>query len=414
MNLPPSHKTVARDPVFRLLVLNMGLVILGYALGVLTGMASVGPMRIVKYSVLAASILYLLYSNLLVLRLLARYLQLLFGLSASFVLFSLLSDAPLVSILGVLTYLVPFLYVAFSVGSLLLRHPIQQVLHAFISAINWVYFLPIVSYFVTGGSLSETNIYGAENANEEGAFVSNHYGWASTLFLLTGLDLLRNVPLSWWRKTMLIAAGPVAFYLVLVSGNRTSWLSLAVVALVFIFKYRKIRFYQKALLSLLPLGLIFYLAQDPDSAINARLEKTRVQQKKGEPRAKVSGRMIAHFNASPSLWLTGVGVLNKDKIRSIIGWPGYHNSYFEVLFGAGVMVFALFFYLIVVRPGWYYFRYFSTYYLFFFPLLIIPYFESNLTGGQFLFFPWFAMAILMGYSRTFAKVRLAVKKFSRP
>lgn len=391
----------------------MGLVIVGYALGVLTGMASVGPMRVVKYSVLLLSVLFLLKKSLLTLRLVASYMQAVIVLSVLFIFFALLSDST-TSVLRVLTYIFPFLYVAFSVGYLLLLYPVRQVLHAFINAINWIYFLPIVSFFITGGSVTDTNIYDISETGEDNAFVSNHYGWASTLFLLTALDLLRNVSLPWWRKLMLGVFSLIAIYLVLISGNRTSWLSLSIVGLVFIFKYRKIVLYQKVILSFLPLGLVLYLLQDPDSAINARLEKTRTQQKKGEPRAKTSMKMVSLFNQSPDLWVTGIGVFNKKKIESITGWGGYHNSYFEVLFGAGIPVFLFFFYLIVIRPGWYYVRYFATYYLFFLPLLIIPFFESNLTGGQFLFFPWFIMAILMGYSRSFAKLRLTIKNFVLP
>ena len=407
-------KTVSDDLVFRLLFLNMGLVIVGYALGALTGLASVRPMWVLKSCVLLLSVLYLLKKDLLILRLLTNYLQGAIILSGTLVFFALLSSEPTRTVPEMLIYFIPFLYVAFSVGYLLLLYPTRQVLHDLVNAINWVYFLPVASFFIAGGSVTDTNIYDVSDKNQDTAFVSNHYGWASTLFLLTALDLLRNTSLPRWRKLMLGVFGLVAVYLVLISGNRTSWLSLMVVALVFIFKYRKIASYQKVILSLLPLGLIFYLLQDPDSAINARLEKTRTQQTKGEPRAEASKKMFALFNTSPDLWLTGIGIFNAERVRSITGWPGYHNTYYEVLFGAGLPVFIFFFYLIVIRPGWYYLRYFATYYLFFLPLLIIPFFESNLTGGQFLFFPWFIMAILIGYSRSFAKIKLSIKSTVTP
>jgi hypothetical protein len=410
LNPTSAHSTVSSDTVFRLLFLNMALVIIGYALGVLTGMASVGPMRIIKYSVLLVSILYLLKSNRFVLALLASYLQALFTLSAAFILFAVFTDDPLTSILRVLTYIVPFLYVALSIGYLLLRYALLEVLNAVINAINWVYFLPIISFFLTGGSLTETNLYYISSENEESAFVSNHYGWSGTIFLLTGVDLIRNVSVPAWRRLMIILFGAVAAYLVLISGNRTSWLSLGLVALVFIFKYQRVPLYQKVLLSLLPLGMILYLLQDPNSAINARVEKTKTQQKKGESRLKRSQVLVDYFNRSPDLWLTGIGMFNKGKIKSITGWSGYHNSYFEVLFGAGIIVFSFFFYLLIGRGLWYYIRYFSSYYLFFIPLVIIPYFESNLTGGQFLFFPWFMAAVLMSYSPSFAKVKLDIMK----
>jgi len=390
----------------------MALVIVGYALAVLTGGASVGFMRLLKYAVLLLSILYLFRTKRIILTLLAGYLQSLFILSAAFTVFALLSTSPVASVARVLTYIVPFLYVAFSVGYLLLCYPTLSVLHAFIGAINWVYFIPIASFFLTGGKLTDTNIYFNSTENEESAFVSNHYGWSGTLFLLTGTDLLRNVPLPWWRKTLILVFGVIAAYLVLISGNRTSWLSLILVALVFIFQYKRLAFYQKVLVSLLPLGLIIYLVQDPQSAINTRVEKTRTQQAKGESRFNRAQLMAQYFNQSPDLWLTGIGMFNKDKIESITRWPGYHNSYLEVLFGSGLAVFSIFFYLIVLRPAYFYLRYYSTYYLFFLPLLVIPYFESNLTGGQFLFFPWFMAALFMGYTPYFAKIKLRLQSLN--
>ena len=408
MNQTTLSRPVSRDLVFRLLYLNMGLVIVGYALGVLTGMMSVGPMRVVKYFFLFISILYLLSVDLAIIRILKNYLQALAAFSLLFVVFALLSSDPVSSLGKVLTYVVPFLYLAFSVGYLLIKYPTLDVIHAFINAINWVYFIPVVSYFITGGKITDTNIYSISEQSEDTAFVSNHYGWAGTIFLLTALDLLRNVSLPWWRKIMLAIFGVIAVYLVFISGNRTSWLSLALVTLVFVFRYRKIPFYQKVLLSLVPLGIVFHLAQDPESAINSRLNKTQNQQKKGEPRAQLSRKMVSYFNKSPDLWLTGIGMFNKEKIKAIANWSGYHNSYFEVLFGSGVVVFAVFLFLIVLRPVWYYLRYYSTYYLFFIPLLVIPYFESNLTGGQFLFFPWFTAALFMGYSPYFAKIKLSL------
>ncbi|TDB63478.1 O-antigen ligase family protein [Arundinibacter roseus] len=401
---PPD--SVIRHPLFWLLSFNMALVIFGYALGVLTGMASVTPMRYLKYSFLLISIFYLLKENNTLLKLLSHYLQPLAALSLIFIAFALLSANPLNSILGVLTFIIPFLYVAFSMGALLLRYSIREVLHAFLDIINWIYFIPIISFFITGGSLTDTNIYFVSAENEESAFVSNHYGWSGTIFLLTSMDLLRNVSLPVWRRILLIVFSAIAAYLALISGNRTSWLSLALVSLVFLIMYKQVPLYQKLILSVLPITLVFYLLNDPKSALNARFEKTKSQQEKGEPRANLSTSMIDHFNETPDLWLTGIGMFNKERIKTISGWSGYHNSYLEVLFGSGIIVFSFFLYLIVFRPLFIYLRYFSSKYLFFIPLLIIPYFESNLTGGQFLFFPWFVMALLMSYAQTFAKIKL--------
>ena len=43
----------------------------------------------------------------------------------------------------------------------------------------------------------------------------------------------------------------------------------------------------------------------------------------------------------------------------------------------------------------------SKYDLVFIPLAIIPFFEGNLTAGQFLFFPWFMYIIALNAERRF-------------
>jgi hypothetical protein len=396
---------IGRDPIFRLLLINMALVILGYALGVLTGLASVAPMRILKYTVLLISVLIVLKLNVRILSLLTRYAQGIFVLSAALFLFALFTSSPLVSIGRALTFIIPFLYVALSVGYLLIRYTIRDTLNHCLNITNWIYFLPIVSYFITGGSLTDTNIYYISVENNDTAFVSNHYGWSGTIFIVTGIDLLRNANLPTWRRLLIVIFCGISMYLVLISGNRTSWLSLLLVFMVFIVQYRRIALYQKAILALLPLGLIFYLIQDPTSALNNRINKTRVQAAKGEARASVAKTMSSYFNSNPVLWATGIGLFNSPRIKQIIGWSGYHNSYFEVLFGTGVAMFLLFCYLLLVRPLWIYLRYFAEHYLFLFPFVVIPFFESNLTGGQFLFFPWFIFVLLMSYCRPIAELK---------
>jgi hypothetical protein len=403
---------IRRHPLLRLLFLNLALVIIGYALCVLTNFASVGPMRVVKYGVLGISILILLKQNIGLLRLVWEQMQRVRLLVIVFLGLALFTTDPADSLSRTLTYLVPFLYIVFSVGFLLVRYPIREVLHEFLHMLNWVYFLPIASYFVTRGSLADTNIYYISAEGEGTAFVSNHYGWASTLFLVSGLDLLRNQPLPIWRRVFIILFSGVALYLILISGNRTSWLSLLCVGLVFVFRYRRMALYQKVLVALLPLGLIGYLLQDPDSALNNRIQKTKVQNRKGETRAKTAVLMINFFNEYPSNWITGIGLFNHSKIRNILSGRGYHNSYFEILFGAGGVVFGYFFYLFVFRPLYVYLRYFAHYYLFFLPLIIISYFESNLTGGQFLFFPWFIAVVLFSYCQQFVRLKERMEKLA--
>ena len=77
------------------------------------------------------------------------------------------------------------------------------------------------------------------------------------------------------------------------------------------------------------------------------------------------------------------------------GLGSYHNSYFELLFGLGVPLFLLFLVFMLFEPLIQFFKRVSRYDLLFIPLAIIPFFEGNLTAGQFLFFPWFSYIIAL-------------------
>ncbi len=403
-------KAIRKDLIFRLLMLNMALVIFGYAMAVMTSKATVEPMRIVKYLVLLVSFLAMLRIDYGLFRMIGIHIRSLLFLSLTFLLSSVFTEDPVESLGSVLTFLLPFTYIAYTVGYLCTRYSIKDTLDAILNGINWIYFIPVISFFITGGGFYNTNIYYLTNENDGTAFVSNHYGWSGTLFLVTGIDLLRNVRLPPWRRWLTAVTCCTSMYMVLISGNRTSWLSLIFVACIFIVRYNRLTFVQKALLLLIPLGLVLLLLKDPKSSLYSRARKTETQRKKGETRVKIGNTMFTHFRENPSRFVTGIGMFNKPGVKSLIGSTGYHNSYFEVLFGAGFLVAAFFAYLMITVPLWNYLRFFSRRYIFLAPLMIIPYFESNLTGGQFLFFPWTTMVLLMGFSVSFARQKETIRK----
>ena len=135
-----------------------------------------------------------------------------------------------------------------------------------------------------------------------------------------------------------------------------------------------------------------------ESSINfliAKNEKQFESKKMEERRLVVAEYSFNYFMNNPGLWLTGVGLFNHDFIYGVTNLGGYHNSYWEILFGGGILIFILFLNVMVFRPVYSYFKYTGNFSLFIFPLIIIPFFESNLNGGQFLFFPWFTFMLLM-------------------
>ena len=60
----------------------------------------------------------------------------------------------------------------------------------------------------------------------------------------------------------------------------------------------------------------------------------------------------------------------------------------------------------IFRPFYYYAKYYSKYFLLITPFAIIPFFESNLTGGQFLFYPWFIFMLLFNIPPYYDQKRL--------
>ena len=92
----------------------------------------------------------------------------------------------------------------------------------------------------------------------------------------------------------------------------------------------------------------------------------------------------------------GTGFSDHHKLEgSKVGIGDYHNTYFEILFGCGVFTFCIYVYLFVYKPSNFFYKNHLSYFPILLPIIIIPYFENNLTSGQFLFFPFH---ILFGFT----------------
>src|SRR5690606_41333264 len=62
---------------------------------------------------------------------------------------------------------IPFLYILYVIGYLLLRYDIESVFHAFIRSYFLVYSLPVLFYFFLLGELERTNIYSIAYENPD-------------------------------------------------------------------------------------------------------------------------------------------------------------------------------------------------------------------------------------------------------
>ena len=300
-----------------------------------------------------------------------------------------------------MTFMFPFVYVLAAINYLLSEYNFQNILHTIISGINLIYIYPVLTYFLLDAGFTKTNIYGI---HEESYFFSNQYGWAATIYLCSfPIAFIHFSEFKPW-KFFLVIVLILAAYLLLVSANRSSIFSLIVSILTYaIASNGKLNKARKNL-SLLPLLVIFplffyfQLKEDKRSSISflkAKNEKQFETNELQESRIVVTKYAFQEFNNNPFLWITGVGIFNHNFIQGISNLGAYHNSYWEILFGCGVPIFILFLNIMVFRPLKLLYYDLGGNYILIIPLIIIPYFESNITGGQFLFFPWFILMLLL-------------------
>lgn len=388
------RKRIFRDPDFILLNVNAFLVVFGYGLAVYTGLASVEFMKIVKSFFLLLSIV-MLFKDMRLSRNAIPSPSFIFILVFCFWIFlmSFFAEDIIFSISKSMSFILPFLYVYIALHNLLNKYPVLELLKAFLRSTNIIYALPVLSFLLAGVGFGNFNIYGY-GGGEGQFFVSNQYGWACAVFIITAVDLWLNTDLSKRYRTLLIPTILLAFYLSLISGNRASWLSILLALMIFILRLKNIRSDFKVLIMIIPIVAIIWFYQIPESSLQTRLNDTEQQLESGEARFNTAKLALDKFNAHKSMWVTGAGMFNYDLVIHGEGLGDYHNSYFEVLFGGGVILFIMFLSFMVFRPIYNYTRYYSKQYLVIPPFLVIPLLESNLTGGQFVFFPWFIFMLL--------------------
>jgi len=401
-----ENKRIFRDMDFILLNINAFLVIFGYALAVYTELQSVGIMKIVKSFVLVLSIFSLFRSAKLGKNPIPSP-TFLYMMVFSFwvLLMTFFAENVYFAISRSMTFLLPFLYLYVSIHNLTNKYNAFALLKAFARSFNIIYAMPVFLFLLSGAGFSQTTIYG--QGSTEGQFlVSNQYGWSCAVFMITSLDVWLSTKPGKAYKIFLLFTNVVAFYLVLISGNRASWLAIALAMVIFALRLKTIRTDFKILLAILPIAGIIWFYNLPDSSLQTRLNDTETQLETGEARFNTAKLAISEFNEDKYLWITGAGMFNYERIIHGEGLGDYHNSYLEVLFGGGIALFLMFINFMIFRPFYYYAKYYSKYFLLITPFAIIPFFESNLTGGQFLFYPWFIFMLLFNIPPYYDQKRL--------
>ena len=392
--------TVIRDPVARLLFLNALFVVVGYALTNLTGGAAIAIASIFKTIFLFGSFVYLFSTN----RIISPggifdsgFVPIIFGILILYL--SIGTGTDIKGYFRVVTFFVPFIYVYLSISYLVLKFGISVLLTGLHWALLLIYSVPLLVYILSGGKITNTNIYGVRG--DEQAFASNNYGWSATLYTLSYLFVLKEVQLKKYWRIFFAFLFLIAIVLFFTSANRASWLSMGVAMIPFFFTYKKLDVKYKVAGLLVVSGFVAYLLVDPNSSVNYALNKTETQEKIGESRFETAQVMVDQFNDDETRWITGIGMFNFDLLKNKDVLNGYHNSYYEILFGAGIPLFLVFLSFMVFRPLIRFVSYYSKYSFLLPPLMIIPFFESNLTAGQFLFFPWFTFMLLLNAKTKF-------------
>lgn len=399
-------KILFKDINFRFLFLNMVLVLIGYASANTLGMGVFGTIKVVRTILLFISIGFVLsingFSTVRILNSQSVYIIVFFIFIGSF-----FGSNSISSLYRGFTFVIPFLYVVYCINYLL-KYGAFNLLKGLSLMIMLVYLIAPISYLLFGADLSNTLIYGA---TDEDAFASNHYGWSSVIFILSAFTVLKYYNLNLIFKYTIFLFLPFVFYLLMISANRSGMLSLAIAFFFFIIKDKYIKISYKLLISTIPLLILFFISLQESSVFKFLQQKNEQQLESGvEGRFDAFSIMLNYLELNPSTWFYGVGMFNYENLEK--GGAllyGYHNSYFDVLFGVGSFIFLFFLFFMVIWPFKIFWKTTASYSLLIFPLMIIPFFESDLTAGQFLFFPWFAYMVLLNAKEFHPKFKNSIE-----
>jgi O-antigen ligase len=250
------------------------------------------------------------------------------------------------------------------------------------------YFYPVLVMLLTGVAFQTENVYG----QSIGSYKANVIGWGCTVFIVMGFDLFANRPMVKWARYLFFAVVFLALWAIVLTGSRSSFAALALSTLVLVLRSKQISIYLKVAATICILGFAYYIIASPDSVVNLRAQYADIRKQKGEVRFKLAEQAFGIFTTNPEVLFTGFGF---DNFRAGLQYYAgirtdlaSHNSYLEILFSGGLFSFLFFVISFALNALIKYIRFDSRYFIFLPTLMVIPYFESNLNAGQFLFFPW--------------------------
>ncbi len=291
--------------------------------------------------------------------------------------------------LGRLAAWLPFLiYTNYFIVYIFTQYTKDEAQIKLLQIFNLAYFYPVAVLFFYGVVFQTENIYG----QNIGMYKANVLGWACGFFILTGFDLYANRPMPAWLRNAFFGVAGLTLWGIVLTGSRSTYLALGAAALVLALRSNRISTQLKIGITLCLLAFAYYIIVSPDSVINLRSQYAEIRQQKGEIRFELAQKAIQILWDYPSVFFTGFGF---DNFRAGLATYGgiktdlaSHNSYLELLFGSGAFTFLFFIIFLVINALQKYVVFDSRRFVFMPMLFIVPYFESNLNAGQFLFFPW--------------------------
>ncbi len=284
---------------------------------------------------------------------------------------------------------IPFMvYINYFITYLFRRYEKTEARMKLIRLFLLAYVFPLIIFFIYANPLVSRNIYG----KSIGGYKSNVLGWSGLVFFILAIDWLINANPGGLLKKLLIGGIVFSVLALMSTGSRSSYLSMAISVMILVINSKRISLSVKGLISIFIAGVTFYTLNDPTSAINQRIEKSETQLKKGEVRFQMAQIAFEAMVENPTLLITGFGYDNFREGISVykgvdLDLPS-HNSYLELFITTGFFSFTFFLIFIVLNAIIKYILFDVRRFIFLPTFIIIPFFESNLNAGQFLFFPW--------------------------
>ncbi|MBD0254333.1 MAG: O-antigen ligase family protein [Cytophagales bacterium] len=283
----------------------------------------------------------------------------------------------------------PFLvYINYFIVYLFRKYDKETARYKLLQLFSLAYLYPLALLFVYANPVVNRNIYGRVISG----YFSNVLGWAAIVSFVLAVDVLNNLaPVKRYRFFLVGVVG-LSLLTLLTTGSRSSYLCLVVSVVVLVVNSKRMGAAAKLLILIGVTGATYVMLADPDSALNNRIRKSEQQLQQGESRFEMAEMALETMTQRPGLLITGFGY---DNFREGISYyrgitldlPS-HNSYLELFITTGFFSFILFLVFLVLNGIGLYLAYDVRKFVFFPTFMIIPFFESNLNAGQFLFFPW--------------------------